>query len=45
MSNMNHAAEEKKLSGNEERFVAFLMKSGYLSDPKIEDPDLILIFN
>lgn len=40
MSNMNHAAEEKKLSGNEERFIAFLMKSGYLSDPKIEDPDL-----
>ena len=40
MSNMSHAEEEKKLSSNEERFIAFLMKSGYLSDPKIEDPSI-----
>lgn len=37
MNKKSHAEEEKKLSGTEERFIDFLMKSGYLADPKIED--------
>lgn len=40
MGKMNHASEEKRLSSNEDRFISFLMKSGYLSDPKIKDPQL-----
>lgn len=40
MSKINHAEEERKLSSNEEQFIDFLMKSGYLADPKIEDPKL-----
>lgn len=40
MSKINHAEEERKLSSNEEHFIDFLMKSGYLADPKIEDPKL-----
>ena len=37
MNKKSHAEEEKKLSSTEERFIDFLMKSGYLADPKIED--------
>lgn len=40
MGKTNHAGEEKKLTGNEERFIDYLMKSGYLSDPKIADPEV-----
>lgn len=38
MGKMNHAEKERKLSSNEERFIEFLLKSGYLVDPKIENP-------
>lgn len=37
MGKMNHAEEEMKLSGNEKRFIDFLLNSGYLADPKIEN--------
>lgn len=40
MGKMNHAEEEMKLSGNERRFLDFLKKSGYLSDPEVENPEV-----
>lgn len=40
MGKMNHAEEEMKLSGNERRFLDFLKKSGYLSDPDVENPEV-----
>lgn len=40
MGKNNHADETKELSNGEERLISFLMKSGYLADPKIEDPKL-----
>ena len=38
MSKISHVEEEKKLSSNTEKYIEFLMKSGYLADPKIQDP-------
>ena len=38
MSNITHAEEEKKLSAKTEQFLGYLMRSGYLADPKIQDP-------
>lgn len=40
MGKMNHAEEEMKLSGNEKRFIDFLLNSGYLADPKIENQEV-----
>jgi hypothetical protein len=40
MGKMNHAEEEMKLSGNERRFLDFLKKGGYLSDPEVENPEV-----
>ena len=40
MGKMNHAEEEMKLSGNEKRFIDFLLNSGYLMDPKIENQEV-----
>lgn len=40
MGKMNHAEEEMKLSGNEKRFIDFLLSSGYLADPKIENQEV-----
>ena len=40
MGKMNHAEEELKLSSIERRFLDFLMKGGYLSDPEVENPEV-----
>ena len=40
MGKMNHAEEELKLSSKERRFLDFLKKSGYLSDPEVENPEV-----
>ena len=40
MGKMNHAEEEMKLSGIEKRFIDFLLNSGYLADPKIENQEV-----
>ena len=40
MGKMNHAEEELKLSSKERRFLDFLKKGGYLSDPEVENPEV-----
>ena len=40
MGKMNHAEEELKLSSKERRFLDFLKKGGYLSDPEVENQEV-----
>ena len=40
MGKKKQTGEEKQVTDNEERFINFLVKSGYLVNPKIKDPKL-----